>query len=735
MSPLSFISIPPAWSTPSAGRRHGRTLLLVLVLVLSMTPARGDQTPDPDRTRLAGEIISLIRAGDRAEALPLCRSFNERYPDDMVMLYNQACLENTAGRPDAAAEALARAVAAGFEDFAMAFADPDLAGLENHPALAPLIEDQREGLSQLAEARAVALNWQEASEPIILPSSAAGPRPDDPEIILTWTPVGLSLELRAAGPWSTLTDPGQPAPWNGGAGLVITLGLPPSGDGSGFETGNHFIFAFGTENNGPIGGLYLSAVGRWQAVAELQPKIKLDEGGDLAVRATIPWTAILPYNPLVDDHLGFNASLRAGRQVAALLPDPADFRPRSPVRRVVPLTFNLESVEGEILAGKVSNTISGSEPVIMELVVHTTEPGTGRLAIDFLAGPDQSLLPDGQVFGPVELTGGTNRVTRELELSGLVTGAYLIKVELDFPSGESRTWAETLLHLAPGWREEYQGRINRLIPGDMPTARYHFATIEAAIAGHLPRSSPGPIVTALHQLGSMLDSAEKSGSILPDQGPFLAVYPGPGGEERLCRLYLPAGWRIAKRLNPVLTLAGSPDLAAAIVDRIGKNYDQGRQIPTLKAGKDEGYPLYLAPRLDTLGPDETAACLAWAKTTFGVTQVSLAGVDAGAGPALLAAADEPESVKAMIIFAGEELEPWPQADIDFIREQLAGFPGNVPVTWTDFVTETRHAGQGPLILEALKDLKGNIVEVVEVPGGLNFTQAADRTVQWAEGLR
>ena len=177
-------------------------------------------------------------------------------------------------------------------------------------------------------------------------------------------------------------------------------------------------------------------------------------------------------------------------------------------------------------------------------------------------------------------------------------------------------------------------------------------------------------------------------------------------------------------------------------DRVGQNYEQGRQKSVLKAGEDEGFPLYLVPRLAPLAanrPDdlgaEAAACLDWARETFDAPTVSVAGSDMGAAAALQLAIDQAEDIKAMVVFAGSDLEPWPQADRDFIKGRLAGFSPDVPVTWNEFVTETRVGGQAPVILEVLRELGADITAVEKVRGGMNFTQVADRTVLWAEGLR
>ena len=40
-----------------------------------------------------------------------------------------------------------------------------------------------------------------------------------------------------------------------------------------------------------------------------------------------------------------------------------------------------------------------------------------------------------------------------------------------------------------------------------------------------------------------------------------------------------------------------------------------------------------------------------------------------------------------------------------------------------------------MVLEGLRTVGADPVEVVTVRGGLSLTQAADRTAHWAEGLR
>jgi hypothetical protein len=409
---------------------------------------------------------------------------------------------------------------------------------------------------------------------------------------------------------------------------------------------------------------------------------------------------------------------------------------------VVPLVFQTDTIDKEVFVGRISRTISSREPLTFDLVAVSPAAGQARLNIDFLGPAQQSVLPTGEVYGTLELAPGLNRLTRQADFTALETGPYLLKAELEFPSGKSLAWGTTVLHLAPGWQDAYRGRIDALAPRERPTPRFHLHSIEQAVTEHNERRGPEAIATTLTELDRLLADADKNGTILPDQGTFLTVYSGPDGQDRLCHCYFPAGWKIAANLNPVLSLTPAVDMAGAIAGRMGQIYEKGRQKPTLKTEDPVGFPIFLVPRLGPLDRGrpgdlkaEAAACLAWIRETFATPKVSLAGIDQGGGTTLQLATANPAAFKAMIVFAGADLEPWPQADLEFIRRQLADFPVDLPLTWADFSWETAAAGQGRLILDALREVGAAIVAVQEVRGGLNYTQAADRTVLWAENLR
>ncbi len=515
---------------------------------------------------------------------------------------------------------------------------------------------------------------------------------------------------------------------------------------SGWDLTNHFLFAFGVETKGGVGGVFVASQNRFQRVRELAPKIHVDEDGHVHLTGTIPWQAITPYNPIVDTPLGINATVYLegpdGRRLASLLETRDTLDPTARRRRFARLDFRTDSIRTDMFLGKLSSSLSSDRPLDLQLVAISAEAGAATLSLNFIDQAGRSVLPEGPLRGSISLEAGANLIDRQADFSPLSTGGYVMLAEMTFPSGRTESWGATVLQLADGWQDQYEERISFVARAEQATARHWLEAIHGSLAEHESRRSPGAIVTTLIDLDSMLSDAEDSGSILPDQGSFVFVYPGPGGQDRLCRMYLPAGRNIADGVNPIVVLSRGNGNEARLAARIGRNYEHGMQMPTLKPGNDDRFPVYLVPELgsDPTMPQadlqaEVDACRVWAMSYFQAPAVSLVGIDALGGAGLIMAGRAPREVRGLLVFAGQNLDPWPQAQPEFIRRQLSPAPVGLPVTWIDFSGETSKGGQSRYILQALKDLDYRIVAEQEVPGGLNLTQAADRLVLWAESLR
>ncbi len=726
-----------------------RRLLALLCLLLVMTGAAGstDAQAPLDRRQAVSQINDLMRQDRRAEALPLCRAYTAAYPDDAAMLYNLACLENTVGDEARAEPAYEAALAAGFSDFELAAADPDLQG-SLHSVVVAHNEAELARLAQLADRQALTLEmntWSEPRELIVHgPRPLADPDRDLPRLRLRWQETFLELELTADRHWADAIAAANRAPWNGGPGLFLSLSVP---DGSSdLESANHFLFAFGIEPKGNVGAMFVTSQGHWQLVSELTPKLKNETDDRLRLTATIPWQALMPYNPVVDTPLGLNATLvipsGPERRRASLVETTDTTNPLARHRRFARLDFQTDSIDTDLFVGRLDDSLSRDHPLELDLVAVSTTAGEAVLSLNFMDQAGRSVLPQGPIKGRITLQKGTNHFTRQADFGSLQAGGYLLQAELVFPSGRSQTWGATVLHLPAGWQDRFEESATMVAQPEQATVRYVLDTITAAVANHRQRRNPGAIVASLMDLDQMLADAAETGTILPAKGSFVLVYPGPRGENRLCRIYLPAGREHVDGVNPILVLEHGVGHEARLAARIGRNYEFGNRKPTLKTGNDDRFPIYLVPELrpQTAGLPadllaEAEACRRWALAYFQTPGVSLVGVDELGGTVLQMMERAPRELRGLLIFAGGGLNPWPLAQPDFLRRQLGPPPADLPLTWIDFVMETDDAGQAPAILQALQDLGYQVDASRKVRGSLSLTQVADRVVLWAEDLR
>jgi len=728
-----------------------RLILLLSLVIWSLTAAAtvaATNSPLPNRRLAISHINELMGQDRRSEALLLCRQYADNFPDDADMLYNLACLENTVGDETRAEEAYAAALAAGFNEFILAADDPDLQG-DLHDVIVTMNTAEQERLAVLAKRQSLTLDRDIWSAPRDLiphgPVETADITPvSSPRLRLRWHETGLEMEITTDKDWSRALAASTLAPWNGGPGLLLSLSVP---DGTAdWESANHFLFAFGTETNGGVGSMFVTSMGHWQPVAELMPKIKAFGVEQVRLTATIPWQALMPYDPMVDNPLGINATLVIPRgpfrRRASLVETTDTVNPLARRRRFARLDFRTDSINTDQFAGKLSDSVSRKQPLAVDLVAVSTMAGDATLSLNFMDQAGRSVLPDGPLKGKFTLKQGTNHLTRQADFRALKAGGYVLQAELIFPSGRSQTWGAAVLNLPDGWQDQFKKRMTMVASSEQPTVHYLLDSITTAVANHRVRRNPGAIVTTLMNLDQMLANAEESGTIMPDKGNLLLVYPGPDGRNRLCRVYLPAGREHSDGLNPILLLEHGGGQEAKIAARIGRNYEFGTQKPTLKTGRDDRFPVYLVPELlpdlTNLSADlvaEAEACRRWAQNYFHAPAVSLAGIDAAGGIALRMVKRAPDTVRGLLVFAGSGLDPWPQARPDFIRRQLGPPPTDLPITWIDFQMETDGGGQARDILVALKDLGYDIADEQEVRGSLSLTQVADRVVLWAEGLR
>ncbi len=709
------------------------SFLVAAVVLLAHPSAPAGQVPT-NHAEQTQNIFKTLRTGDWQHALSMLETYNLQFPHDPQMLYNQACLENRAGKSAAALATLQKALAAGFDEMGFALQDPDLKGVANSSQLFDLDTTTQTQLLTFSKERQISLEFGKWSDPVVLttPDSLGS----GPTIRLAWQPVGLRIEITTPMPWDDYTASGIP-PWLGGAGAILNLVIPDSTET--FAGGNTFSFAFGAEKGGPTAAQFLPGPGRWQRVAEMDPKLTSNQAGQSILTATIPWPAIMPFHPLVDPVLGINLQVRRdsahGYAKAVLMPDPWAWAPLSAALRYVPLTFRLDTVTTDLFMGRLSDSISGQKPLELSMTAICPQGGPARLTFNFLDPATHSVLPGGPRSESVNLQAGVNTLTRQADFQGLQSGAYLIRTGLRFPSGKEAAWSTTVLQLTKGWREDLDNRIDKLPASEQPTLRRMLAAIVSALSVHHQRRSPNPIATTLQDMQTMLNQATATGSILPDFGPVTLVYPGPTGEQHLCTLYLAADTDSTTGVEPVLVLPPVSGHEGFLIDRIARNHEHGNLQP------QPGFtrrPIYIVPHQlwaqhqEAQAEQEASSCLSWALAYLGGHQAAVVGVGAGAGPALRLATLEPQLIDRVLVFAAKDLDPWPGLEEKALAAKLKPAPA-IPITWVDFPMETDQGGQGPEILAQLRKTGWTIADFRSVLGGLSLSQAADRMVLWVTG--
>ncbi|PJA73742.1 hypothetical protein CO151_12575 [bacterium CG_4_9_14_3_um_filter_65_15] len=704
-------------------------LAALLTTLVSVPPSRS-QPAIAGEADFSAAIFDTLGSGHWQAALTMLREFNRRFPGDPDMLYNQACLENRSGDTDQAHKTLKNALDAGFAEMGSALQDPDMQGVADDPALFTVVPAVRDSLLRQSMGRATMLDFQIWSDPMDLDTGDPSAAPC--RVRFRWMPAGLRVEITAAEPWDDFTLSDLP-PWNGGAGIVVNLVVPDSA--ASFSGSNGFSFACGFEKGATATALYLTRQNLWQRLTDMDPKTKSDPQGGVVYAVTLLWPVIAPFHPLSDPVLGINVQVRRRADFrfaeAALMPDPWAWAPNAARHRYAPLRFNRSSLNEAAIMGRLPDSISGSDPLKLSLTVISPSAGEGRLSVAFNDQAGQPVLRDEANSQTVVLSQGVNALSRLVDFSPLATGPYLLRVGIRFPSGKESVWATSVLRIVPGWLDGVQEQIDRLPAAEQPTLRYIRNAVEEALAQHRPRSNPGPASKTIRDIQAMLRQAAATGSIMPDQGSVSLVYPGPAKQPRLCTLYLTPDSTGTRRPLPVLVLHRAKSREGFLIDRIARNVEFGKLVPS---GAGDPRPIYVvphpasAPSCAEEDAEEGRACLAWCLEFLGADRADVVGIDATGSAALRLAAAEPPRVSRTLLFAGRQLQPWSgTGDPDW--ESLLKPPPTGPVTWIDFPDESGSVGQGTRLLALLRK-NGWRVSESTAQGGLSLSQAADRLVRW-----
>ncbi len=708
-------------------------LALALLSVTGGPTAAADTAERPvasspeDRLTLIRTLNRQLAAGRTDSALTTCQHYLTLYPGDPGMRYNLACLEESSGHRAGAWPALTEAIADGFDDFHRITADSDLTDLITTPRFRELRAAREAELAASSRAGALVLTAGDRLRGIPLRLTSA----DRGEAAATVGTLDLRFDRGALEIEVTVDDPAFQAaapPWRGGSGVFVNLVVPDSTHG--FESDVAFSFAFGMFQRRTTGAVYVPGDGgRWQRVAELAPKVRIDEQrGRVHLSLLIPWRSVAPYHPLIDSELGLNVVYQGRhtdghRLTAALIADPGFAATDHRWRRYVPLSLQPAAVTGAEIAGRLSDTVVTGGRLDLELVAWVPTAGRGNLTITFTDVAGQNVLSGAPRREQQQLDVGRNHWRREADLTALRTGPFTIKAALELPDGSVVTWHGALLRLEEDWLAATRERLPALSPAERPTVAYRIEAVARALRDRQPRQDPSPLITTVGEIGLMLRQVDTSDSILPVSGPLLMVYPGPNGEDGLCTLQLPAGHGPDTPLLVVIPEAAPT--AATLARQIGQQLRSGTQLTVAVP--------HLPPASG--GPAATErfadACLTWLRGYLNPGATLLAGVDAGAGAALKSSLTEPDALSGVLLIAGGGFDPWPQTSPAQLSSNLARHRNNLTYDWIRFTAETRRAGQADAVHDAMVTVGFQIGADEQLDGGLSLSQASGRIARWA----
>ncbi len=689
--------------------RLGQLMLVVLFCgCAGLAPVDDPEPTQPEQNRdaITLRMVQLAQAGRMVEARDSIRSYLADHPHDGTMLYNLACLDLLLNDQPQAMSDLESALASGYTNFRLIENDRSLKPLRSDPRFADMVLGYEMAFRDTFQARALILDEGYAFEGIPL-------RPGDGlpgSSLKAW----VSLDFDHNGLHVVVETNDQAhrfdrLPWDGGNGILVNLIRPISLDD--YESPRYHSLGVGVVNGTPQ--TYL--VGHdgdvlLQHLPSIKPTVSKQDGG-LRFEVTIPWANFHPYGPPLDQDMGLNVMyLGAGdastRTVFSLMPEGRLSFEADPWRRFVPVSFYTSDLTQPAVKGRLYDRLVESGVVELEYVLWSLTAGQGTCRLS-VVGQDGSSLESGlEISKDIKCEEGLNFFNESMDLTGLPTGSYRLKLSVEGPDGIPLALEESFSLFDTNWLKDLNQRIYVMTNPESSILRYRLFAMARDLDRRHPQDSAFQLHADYQQLVAMTKVCELGGSCLPDNGVFVGGFAVDTMVQRMCVMHLPEGHQLLESPRLLVVLPPRPGAEEQLASELGAALSEESDLIILVPQSHGASGLAIEK-----ATHHTELVMAWARGLFHTDHVTLVGLGGGADAAMAVSLKNPDTFDSVLLCADHLFLEDDRFSGEHLRSTLAGHKTSTPYTLVSrLIADNRMS-----IIESTMRGLGYRLEVMSVP--------------------
>ena len=589
-----------------------------------------------NRDQVILRMVQFARSGRIPEAQEVLRTYLQDNSTDGTMHYNLACLDLLLKQKDQAMIDLENALKNGYTNFRLIEVDADLDLLRDNPDFEPLIKSYQTSFLKEFHSRALYLDdgYPSPKLDLQLQSTAGGNL--KPQASVAFNARELLVTL-------SVDDPsyiGEKPPWENGSGVLVNLIHPISPDD--YDSRRYYSYGFFVRD----GQAQATLVGRHkevllQPIPQLKPVITR-QGNVTTYQMTLPWEYFEPYAPSFDPEMGlnilyFSAGESSSQDVYSLMPEKELAFKANSWRRFIPVSFLESDRSVATLRGRLYNRLTEGVELGVQLAFWSEAEGESKCRFSFHTQKDPSAFVDDEIDELIFCESELNFFNFYLNISGLPNESLILRAEITDPN--ERTFTRDFLfdNFQENWLGQLNQRVHQLKNSEQSTLKYHLFLLTRLAEHRHPQSNASHIHEAYAKMVKMIELSEAGETCLPDQGLFHSGFNTDSMTMRYCSIYLPKGFKQAKKLKLLMVLPPEPQTEDQVANSLGHAL-AGSTDTIVLVPQSHGYSSLNAQT----AAEETVLAMKWATSLFDQKTVTLVGLGNGADATLGASLLGPE---------------------------------------------------------------------------------------------